>query len=489
MKKRKFILFLMLIGVFFSNVQPIFAQGSTTINTPEASILSVPSSVDLNQTFTIKMKYYNDTEEGYTLYDCPTYSQFQDDRAQTQSGPLFTFVSGTLGTTTLSQIESRSRYFIADPAQEVKIEPGETINLTYTVKAGSSELSEGEKVYLSFGCSQKADSGFIMGSEWLPRTVKINETPEPEPNPVTNTTITTTTDSKKKKSPPVSPIALELIEKLWSEELFKENSTTSDLRGLSVDDSKEVEDFTLDVVGKSKIEFLEKVDLSGEEIADKFVKFEEYISLKSGAVSIDSEAIPQLNKNAKITFYNLNLLKDEIEIYKDGKDVTDEVKNLEYKNKNLSFEVDSFSEYKVGTGLTILQPIENITVEEGSYLIKGKVSDLDSKVVVEVNGKKYDVKDVDDQGRFEKEVTLKDGENKVSVLATSVSGKVDKKDLVITWEEQSMFSGWIYLVMGVFSLFLLTGGVVYMVIRNKRKSKNSDTEGKKKEEQKEGKSN
>ncbi|MGV8162197.1 MAG: 3-keto-disaccharide hydrolase [Candidatus Nanoarchaeia archaeon] len=110
------------------------------------------------------------------------------------------------------------------------------------------------------------------------------------------------------------------------------------------------------------INFSEPVNLSGG--AD----FDNYVLIKHNFISVNSVTLPQLNKSATLTFYNLSLLNPII--LKDNEPCTD-CNIVTYTSNSLVFNVPHFSTYTASensqiiiwdeTELMLKHPFENVT--------------------------------------------------------------------------------------------------------------------------------
>ena len=141
-----------------------------------------------------------------------------------------------------------------------------------------------------------------------------------------------------------------------------------------------------------------------------------YVKIERGQVSIDTEFLPQLNKPATITIYNLNLLTTP-EILKDGLENSDAVTNLNYEANTLSFDVNEFSTYTIKPKLIIYTPPKETTKEVVE--INGRTSDsltnikiyLPYNIVTEIT-------EFDEKGNFSFEVPLMGNSNQYKVVTT-----------------------------------------------------------------------
>ena len=263
-------------------------------------------------------------------------------------------------------------------------------------------------------------------------------------------------------------------------EFKQEGSQTTDLSKLTTESAKSVSNFTLDNVGIGSIKYLEAVDLSSQDTANKFKNLSSYVQISYGKVKVDSEALGVLNKNEQINL-NMNLVDGyEIVILKDGEVVDGAVSNIVYKDGVLSFEVGGFSEYVIKPILT-LDDVESETNKK-IISITGGVSDLSASVKMIVNGVEQAV-EVDELGNFDVMIDLIDGNNDVKVVVTSLNGVVDEQELVINRknnEESSMSDNgkdgnserlfiWIIIGLGIIVFAIIIGVLVAIKIKASKK--------------------
>jgi len=93
------------------------------------------------------------------------------------------------------------------------------------------------------------------------------------------------------------------------------------------------------------INFTEPVNLSGG------VDFDSYVGINKGSAIIDSSSAPMLNKSARITLYNLNLMKTPV-LLRDGMPCDDCV--LEGYNVNVTFNVTHFTNYTAAANAELI---------------------------------------------------------------------------------------------------------------------------------------
>jgi ribosomal protein S26 len=119
---------------------------------------------------------------------------------------------------------------------------------------------------------------------------------------------------------------------------FDDNQTTD----LAKTDILNITNLTLGIKNKGKIKFKETVNLIDTDNNYSFIEIDKNINILHNLIEINSSAIPELNKSAILTLFNISFTKPKI--YKDGKICSKCVINS-YTNNILIFEVPSFTNY------------------------------------------------------------------------------------------------------------------------------------------------
>ena len=116
----------------------------------------------------------------------------------------------------------------------------------------------------------------------------------------------------------------------------KFKGSTTDLKKV---DLSNISNFTLEIPNYGKIEFIETINLyDGADI-------DQYIAISNNLIEVDSEALPQLNKPAKLYLYDLHYSFDPI-ILRDGLLCPSSVcEFINYENGTLEFTVTHFTKY------------------------------------------------------------------------------------------------------------------------------------------------
>lgn len=249
------------------------------------------------------------------------------------------------------------------------------------------------------------------------------------------------------------------------------SSRTSDLSQLTNAEAKEFKNLVIEDALFGMIQFGDEIDLSGEGIAQKFAELSKYIRIEKGKVYVDSKNLPQLNKAARVSIYNQNLVPDQFSIYKDDTELDPDEIGLDYatSDKIVSFNVTGFSTYSVKPHLTVETP-ESIDTKTTEYPIRGVVGDLDSQITINLSDEegKYTIRPKDD-GSFEHIFKLTEGQNEVVILVKFSNGDATIVKQEITYRPQSIigFAGsiidgsetYMYVVLSTLLFVLLFFGI------------------------------
>ena len=185
-------------------------------------------------------------------------------------------------------------------------------------------------------------------------TVVIGYTPYPYPHPRRNgqtpQTPYTPTDTDSDgitdsldKCPNTPP---SLKSKVNNVGCPKPNNTKSIIKtDLDNKDLKKINDLKLENSSYGKIEYLEEISLIKND--GTVVDVDNDVTFAKGNISLDSSKIPELNKKAKITLYNVNVKNPVIK--RDGVTCT-ECTVVSNSNGTLVFTVPGFSSYSIEEG-------------------------------------------------------------------------------------------------------------------------------------------
>lgn len=281
-------------------------------------------------------------------------------------------------------------------------------------------------------------------------------------NSPTVTTQTSPTSSTKKTTTTTTATAqtTETIKNVTLPSVFGTGST----KLADISDPAKVENLILDS-SVGSIKFNETVDLSSDEVKNKFKELDKYIKVaQKGVISIDSTNLPQLNKKATLTMKALNFVKTPRVLY-NGKENKSVISNIKYKEGTLTFDVSKFSTFTAAPNIEIEEPENNFSTSEKTVKLKGKVNDPTASVSAKLNNKNLGKVKVATNGSFEKEVNLDEGNNNLVVsalssnLATaeaSVSGTLKKTNLAV-----------LYALLG-FLAIIGGGGLIYSLRKLKK---------------------
>ncbi len=246
-----------------------------------------------------------------------------------------------------------------------------------------------------------------------------------EKTTTTPNTIQPTDD--KEKEPELAKITNAQI----PEEFKKEGSKTTDLTEITKDEAKNFKDFTIDNVSSGTIVFKDTVDLSENDLEEKFNNLDKYVEISKGKISVNSKELPEFkDKKARITFHNLNIIIDNLKILHNGENLEIKEENeLIYKDGKLSLTVDSFSNYEIAPNLKIASIEQNADTID----VIGQITDKDSIIEIFINNKKQDINiNIEEDGSFTtKLIVNKRTENNIKFTATSKNGIVEsiEKDI------------------------------------------------------------
>jgi hypothetical protein len=165
--------------------------------------------------------------------------------------------------------------------------------------------------------------------------------------------------------------------------------------------------------------------------------------------SISIDPIPSATNSATILFSGSALSYDKLEIYlndekRDEIDISDtfagEVQGLEKGDNTIHFiakssrtkKTEKTQNYEViykneKPKLEVSEPGENARTNKEDIRITGKT---DREVEIRINGQPIVV---DAEGKFTTLFRLKDGENKIEVVAEDIVGNQEKKSLTVTY--------------------------------------------------------
>lgn len=199
---------------------------------------------------------------------------------------------------------------------------------------------------------------------------------------------------------PKAPISQAKIPEIF----IQKGSNTTSFSNLTLENSKAVKDLTLDILNVGAIQFTEDVDLSANELKEIFSQLDSYVKINQGEVEIDTNQLPQLNKTAKVTIHNINLLQPPT-ILKDGEYVEGLVSNISLENQTLSFNVTGFSKYTIKPSTQLSYPA--ITNDQQVTTINGITTDPSAQITIRLaHNVTLLVENIDNNGNFKVEVPV-----------------------------------------------------------------------------------
>jgi hypothetical protein len=165
----------------------------------------------------------------------------------------------------------------------------------------------------------------------------------------------------------------------WQRGQNKGNST--DFYKHTFEELQNFERIILENTNKGKILFNQPINLIDDENpTDGIINLDDYISITHNRIEIDSTTLPNFNKSATISLYNLNFSNPRI--LKDGAVCSSEECIIQdYSNGNLVFNV---------TGFTVYSAEENST-EETPRIISGNNGIGGSSKIIDLNEPQFSV--------------------------------------------------------------------------------------------------
>ena len=198
-------------------------------------------------------------------------------------------------------------------------------------------------------------------------------------------------------------------------------STTTNLAAIT--DPANVPDLTVEVVGKNKISWTGPVNLSSADTANKFRQLDIYIkATTTGIVELDSKALPELNKKATITMFNLPFVSTP-KVLVDGKADPKVVSNIKYSKGALTFNAAHFTKLEAAPTLEINEPKNGFTTSKADITLIGRITDPTATVSAKLNNQSLgNLKVATKSGEFSTKLRLTKGKNLIKVEAASKFG-------------------------------------------------------------------
>ncbi len=434
----------------------------------------VPQEIDKDVPFSIKATITNvNDHEGY-IPNCIVTADFQTPRAG-QQDPTLVVQSGSLTTTKpgvpqyttggnlvkqngIKQIIS----FISpvgDSIIDIPTEGKVEIELSLITQGSREDIdptywvSEPDDLTIKLECPfQVSDEDYEVATSGKSIHVSDGIEPKPEPEP--------------EEENPLITVKLPATFTLGG-------SQTTQLKELTEEELSKVSNFIIDILGNGRIEFLEDLDLSSEDTRLNLEILNEFLEITTGRLSLNTESLEELNKEARIYFYNLDLVPTaDFSIYTDNQISSVESISYDEESRTLSFNVDGFSTYAIGPGLTVTEQEDTSTTED-HYTIMGSVIDLDSSLEIIHNDTTIEESiEISEDGTFSVTIILGTLVNTFTVKATSVGGITEEISFEVTKSPGNSllgieFDNPLLLAMAIiiFILFVVTVAVVaYLVL-------------------------
>ncbi len=207
-------------------------------------------------------------------------------------------------------------------------------------------------------------------------------TPDPEPastppppattpsaTPTTpSSTPTPTTPTPAPTTPPTPPAPANLPKN----DHFK-NTASTPLHEMNEEQLKKVSDLKLGVPNTGSVKFLENIDARG-------IDFDKYVRIEPGSITVDVNAVPELNKPAVLIMENMKIKNPAV--LADGSFCKD-CKIVSYQDGTVTFQVDHFTTFTV---------VEAETFATGTLVVGGKSYEFivgnsaNNPIVVDQNG-------------------------------------------------------------------------------------------------------
>ncbi|MBN1915640.1 Ig-like domain-containing protein [Candidatus Dojkabacteria bacterium] len=256
----------------------------------------------------------------------------------------------------------------------------------------------------------------------------------------------------------------------------KVGSTSTILRNIKISEVPAVKNFTLDDPTANKIVFLQEVNLSDNSFAEKFAQLDRYVSIsETGRVILDSDALPELNKKAKITMRGMNLVSGSNPTIVEDGSVTTKVTNIMYSNQILTFDVAGFSNYAFKPTLKIEAPESTM---EPTFTIQGEVDDLDSLIDIYLGEERIlEELEPEDDGTFVFSYNLEEEENSFRIIASSKNGETAEVEFETIFKggslaeesEESSTISTLAIILIAGSVIIVVFGVYYLIKKSKKK--------------------
>lgn len=492
-----------LIVFSFSILLPLPTLSSENIL---IQVTSIPDTIQKDIQFAITYKITNNLSEDIEIDGCGNWAYFIDTtRNQSSSVLEGQQVTVTLadGSTRIGTSAKEISYGAAGRESFTLWNPDYTINYISIPQNSSITVSETfvtmpdnhtdyesarikETDELGVGFDTRVNGELIETPRYTihVRPVTNSESSTENSNNSETNSSNNHTSSIQESSPEKAPI----VEVVLPDIFTKERSKTTELSELTLESSRTVKDFTIDNVNIGTITFPEEIDLSSDDLNDKFGNLDQYITIKKGSISLDTDSLDIFQgKKAYLTMYDLNLITDNIKILHDGEQVVsrgEACSDISYdeESKTLSFCVNSFSKYEIAPNLVIDEDIKGINKTYNQTIdVKGSISDKDAVITLYLNDEiQSENINIDPDGTFSCKLNLSEGENKIKLQASSYNGVIETQEFnVKLLKRTSIFIPIIITITSFLGLGTI-GFIVYRYYKKQKKAKLNNLDSKKK---------
>ena len=265
---------------------------------------------------------------------------------------------------------------------------------------------------------------------------------------------------------------------------------------VDIKDTKSVPNFTLDRQNLCMMTFIGNIDMSSQNVVNTVKNLDQNVSFEYMYFWVSWEFWAYFEKPLEVTFYDeKDQIKEDSEIVLNGKVLnTSDYKITTTENGDKQVEVSSEVikenktdnnkiEIKVEPKLTLNISDPEIKVYDSSYNLEGSISDISSEIYVEFNGKNEKV-EIDENGKFSKNLELMLGRNTLKVEAKKDGTVIKSQDATIIYENDSsakllnqlkdFFDKYRYLILGILGFILLIPVSIlgYVIFKLAKKKKN-----------------
>jgi hypothetical protein len=281
-------------------------------------------------------------------------------------------------------------------------------------------------------------------------------------------------------------VEVEDISQVMINELFyQEGAKTTKLS--EIEDPSNVQDFTLDLLGKVKVVFKEPIDLSNKEAVHYIANIADYMTFNYLYFWVAPELISYFQVPLELTFYDLpyvwepDILKDNAYVLQE-----DEMENFRSAivddQAQVSFIIRGAGGYAVVPRLEVyIKDNQEIKAADNQATFTGRISDPTAIINISLNNK--ELKDLQPQidpntGEFSFIVELIEGANLIEIKAETNYGEIDPVRKIVQYQqtapettvnEKDIFNPIYYVVIFLaFLALVLVIAIIYLVKTKKK---------------------